>query len=280
MSKENGFLQLRRGIWEHVRNGQMNVNMLAIYVYILSEADTRTGTWMGCAQSICGALRLPLSTVKYALSKMDGVYIRRFIVRGRRFCHPILCHKFVLTNGPDVGRMLDALSSTSEKALAFFPDAVSPDIQPDHSEHVGRQKRRENRDERRKAKPRAAKPAAPADPRFRAFVDFAYRAFELKHGQKPDWSGKDFKNLTALLKRNQALTLAELERRWNHYSASTERFTVSRGDSLDYFCSKFDSFISGPICGPKEKVSASDAIAISLKNSGLDENGHLKPRFN
>jgi hypothetical protein len=162
MSKENGFLQLRRGIWEHVRNGRMNVNMLAVYVYILSEADTRTGIWNGCAQSIRGVLHLPLSTVKYALSKMDGIYIRRFMVPGRRFCYPILCHKFVLTNGPDVGRMLDALNSKSEKALAFFPEPISPDIQPEHSEDVGRQKRSKNREERKSQKIESTAPASQA----------------------------------------------------------------------------------------------------------------------
>jgi len=153
--KERGFLQLRRGIWQHVRNGQMNVNMLAIYIYILSEADTRTGIWKGCAQSIVSALRLPLSTVKYALSKMDGIYIRRFMVQGRRFCYPILCHKFVLTNGPDVGRMIDALNSANEKTLAFFPEPISPDIQLESVPDVGRQKRSENREERKKKEAQA-----------------------------------------------------------------------------------------------------------------------------
>jgi hypothetical protein len=129
-------------------------------------------------------------------------------------------------------------------------------------------------------KARAAKPAAPGDPRFQPFVDFAYRSFEAKHGQKPTWNGKDFNGLKALLKRNPNLTPAELERRWAHYAGSTEPFTAKQGDSLAYFCAKFDSFIDGPIYGPKEKVSATDAIAISLTNSGLDENGRLKARPN
>jgi hypothetical protein len=117
MSKENGFLQLRRGIWEHVRDGKMNVNMLAIYIYILSEADTRTGVWKGCAKSIASVLRLPLSTVKYGLSRLDGVYIKRFMVLGCHVCYPILCHRYLASNGTELGRMLDAINSTSEKDL-------------------------------------------------------------------------------------------------------------------------------------------------------------------
>jgi hypothetical protein len=94
---------------------------------------------------------------------------------------------------------------------------------------------------------RAAKPARPADPRSKAFVDFASRSYQRKHGQAPNWTGKDSQNLTALLRQNQTLTPSELERRWNHYTASTEPFTEKQGDSLAYFCTKFDSFIDGPI---------------------------------
>lgn len=100
--------------------------------------------------------------------------------------------------------------------------------------------------EKRKANP-AAKNPRPADPRYQSFVDFAYHSFEAKHRQPPAWAEKDFKNLKALLKRNQAHALEELERRWTHYLSSTEAFTVKQGDSLAYFCSKFDAFISGPI---------------------------------
>jgi hypothetical protein len=103
---------------------------------------------------------------------------------------------------------------------------------------------------RRESKP-AEKPTRTADPRFQSFFDFAFQSYQRKHGQAPNWSGKDRKNLTALLRQNQTLTPPELERRWNHYTASTELFTGKQGDSLAYFCTKFDSFIDGPIlAGP------------------------------
>lgn len=84
---------------------------------------------------------------------------------------------------------------------------------------------------RTESKP-ATKPARPAEPRFQAFVNFAFRSYERKHGQAPNWTGKDFKNLTDPLDRNPTLAPAELERRWNHYTASTEPFTTKQGDSL------------------------------------------------
>jgi hypothetical protein len=155
MSKENGFLQLRRGIWQHVRNGQMNVNDFAIYVYILSEADTRTGVWKGCAQSISAALKLPLSTVKYSLAKMDGKYIKRFMVLGHRTAYPILCHRYLASSSTHVGRMLDAINTTNERELQWFPpeplNSSSTHVLPD----VGRQKRSENREKRIKKEAQA-----------------------------------------------------------------------------------------------------------------------------
>ena len=121
-------------------------------------------------------------------------------------------------------------------------------VTPMSQEEV-RSQRSEVRD-RGQSKP-AAKPAPPADPRYQPFVDFAYGSFEAKHGQKPHWSARDFKSLKALLGQSQTLALTELERRWNHYSASTEPFTAKQGDSLAYFCAKFDSFIDGPILAGK-----------------------------
>jgi hypothetical protein len=49
MSKERGFLQLRRGLWEHVRDGSLTHTGALVYIYMLSQADTRTGIWKGGA---------------------------------------------------------------------------------------------------------------------------------------------------------------------------------------------------------------------------------------
>jgi hypothetical protein len=123
---------------------------------------------------------------------------------------------------------------------------------------------------REDSKTRAARPAAPADPRFQPFLDFAFQSFESKHGQKPNWGARDFKNLKALLEKNKTLTLTELSRRWNHYGGSTEPFTAKQGDSLAYFCARFDSFINGPITSqPKgatkhAKPSLGDNARITL----------------
>ena len=88
--------------------------------------------------------------------------------------------------------------------------------------------------------------------------DFAFKAFEGRFGQKPNWTVKDFVQLADLFKRRPELTLAEFARRWKFYMASTDPFLAKRGFSLAYFCANFDSFLSGPVQGKPggEKKSA------------------------
>lgn len=264
MSRSNGFLPLRRGLWEHVRDGRMSVTEGLAFVYICSQADTRSGIWKGCARSLSGELGIPGRTARDVLEKMEhGDYIRRFSVPGRHSCYPILIHKFAISQGEHDGEHLNALESKSPVDLAYFSreQGVERGV-----EHGAAQRIIDNRDKRRKQR---QDPAAsrPADPRYQPFFDFAYRFYERKHGQRPNWNGKDHKNLTALLGKNQTLTLAELEQRWNHYSASTERFTANQGDSLAHFCSRFDSFIDGPILAPPSGAKGGGrADAITARN--------------
>lgn len=279
MARDTGFFQLRRGLWEHLRDGRMSSTEALAFIYIGTQADTRNGIWKGSAKSLSGELGIPERTARDVLEKMEhGDYIRRFPRPGSHLCYPILVHKFLITSGEHNGEQLNALESMSPADLAYFSrehDVVRG--VEDSVEHGAAQKRSETvegtEQKKTKAKP-AAKTARPADPRFQQFVDFAYRTFEAKHRQKPTWSGKDFNSLKALLGKNQSLTLAELERRWTHYARSTEPFTTKQGDSLAYFCSKFDAFISGPIA-ERGKPNARDAIAQTIADSPLDENGRL-----
>jgi hypothetical protein len=142
--------------------------------------------------------------------------------------------------------MLDAISSTSERDLEFFKPENCSELGTQVCTEVAPQKIKENREERRKTKA-AAKNAPPADPRFQPFVDFAFEAFEQKHGQKPTWCGKHFKALSAMLASNKGLSADELQKRFTNFIGSTESFTQKQGDSLAYFCSHIDSFLTGPI---------------------------------
>ena len=223
MSKENGFLQLRRGVFEHVRDGRMSLIDYAVHSYITAQADTRTGIWNGSAGALAGELSLSRRKARRFLERLShGGYIKRFPVPGKHVCYPILIHKFSITDGQHRGEQLNAIASSSPVNLEYFTGQQEGEQRGQHrGEHVTPQKILETRNGRPetkpRTKPRAAKPAAPADPRYQPFVDFAYRSFEAKHGQKPHWSARDFKSLKALLGQSQTLALTELERRWQHY---------------------------------------------------------------
>jgi hypothetical protein len=228
----------------------MTIAQALAFVYICSEADTRTGIWKGCAKSLSVELGIPDRTARDVLEKMEhGDYIRRFAVPGRHSCYPILVHKFLITDGEHSGEQLDALNSIDANTLRYLPvetreQGVQCDVQ--HGvEHGAAQKRK--RIEKETEKKPTAKTTPPADSRFKPFLDFAFGAFTQKHRQKPTWGGKDFKALAAMLATNRSLEITELERRFENYLASTEAFTVKHGGSLAYFCAHTDSFLAGPI---------------------------------
>jgi hypothetical protein len=271
VSKANGFLQLRRGLWEHVRDGRLTHTEALTYMYMLTQADTRTGVWLGSAGALAGELAMPKSTAKYALAKLEGTYIRRFPVPGRHTCYPILLHKFLVTDGQHVGLRLDALSSVSPTSLVYVDKNDLQHVVSQVVQHIGPQKRIEKREQR---KTLSAKHAPRADPRFRPFLEFAFGAFEQKHGQKPTWGGKDYKALARMLASNKSMDTAELERRFRNYLGSTEAFTKKQGDSLAYFCAHADSFLSGPMLEPRKaaangKQTGSDLAVHNAKALGL-----------
>src|SRR6516164_1751502 len=121
MTRRNGFLQLRRGLWEHVWDGRMSATETLAFIYICSEADTRTGIWKGSANSLSGELGLTERTARDVLERLEhGGYIRRFAVPGRHSCYPILVHKFLITDGEHNGEQLNAMDSKSPTELAYY----------------------------------------------------------------------------------------------------------------------------------------------------------------
>jgi hypothetical protein len=55
-----------------------------------------------------------------------------------------------------------------------------------------------------------------------------------------------------MLTANKSLDAAELERRFQNFLASTEVFIQKQGYSLAHFCTHVDSFLTGPILGPRK----------------------------
>jgi hypothetical protein len=277
VSKSNGFLQLRRGLWEHVRDGRMSITEALTFIYICSEADTRTGIWKGSAKSLSGELGIPERTARDVLEKMEhGDYIRRFAVPGRHACYPILVHKFLITDGEHDGEHLNAIESTNPVDLRYFPPGQNVEEDGEHGvERGAAQKRIENRERRTEKEPRCQK-AAPGDPRFQPFFAFAFESFAVKHKRNPLWQGKDFSSLKRLLKGQSAelLPLERLTALWRSFLDSTDAFIVKQGDSLAYFCSNIDKFSDGPMLaapgkGTNGKPTATDLAMRNAAGLGL-----------
>jgi hypothetical protein len=164
MARDMGFFQLRRGIWEHVRDGRMTITEALALIYIGTQADTRNGIWKGSAKSLSGELGISERTARDVLEKMEhGDYIRRFTCPGRHSCYPILVHKFLITNGEHNGEQLNALASTSPVDLAHFPREESVERNGEHSVKRGAAQKRsetveEKPDAHSQATPRFALP--------------------------------------------------------------------------------------------------------------------------
>ena len=160
MSKENGFLQLRRGVFEHVRDGRMSLFDYAIHSYITSQADTRTGIWMGSAGALAGELSLSPRQARRFLERLSqGDYIKRFPVPGKHVCYPILVHKFAVTDGEHRGQQLNAIASTSPVDLRYF---FCEQRGGQKGEHVSSQKILETKDRRKKQEIESTAPAPQA----------------------------------------------------------------------------------------------------------------------
>jgi hypothetical protein len=55
LSNAAGFLRIRNGIWEHIKNGRLTANDWAVYITILHFADWQTGICTSNAQSLAAA---------------------------------------------------------------------------------------------------------------------------------------------------------------------------------------------------------------------------------
>lgn len=228
------------------------------FIYICSQADTRSGVWKGSAGALVTELGFHPRTARDLLERMEhGGYIRRFVSQGMRHCYPILIHKFPVTQGEHNGEVLDALSSTKQDGcldLRYISCEVHGEVDGEvHGEVHASQRRSENGDKR-------SKEGKPPDSRYGPFLEFAKSSFEAKHNRPPTWDcfGKDGSALAAFLRRAPHVALDVWQTHVLHYFDSTEPFTVKQGGSLAYFVSRFDTFSAGPILegGSNGKVTS------------------------
>src|SRR5580698_5698892 len=98
--RNNGYVQLRRGLFEHVQTGEMSYGECFLYTAILANADPATGVWISSAGMLSSYYSIPSRTCQDWMAKLEEKrYLRRFRVQGKRGQYPILVHKFQCTDG-------------------------------------------------------------------------------------------------------------------------------------------------------------------------------------
>ena len=246
MSKER-YIPIRPGISEYLLRGDISAFEFGVYVIVHLQADYGTGIWRGSAPRILNSAPrgAKLREVQRALEHLaDLGLLKHFHKHGQRGNFPFLINKFTVRSGALTGMRLNADKSESWQSPVYesCADDDAHGVAQDAPIQEVRSKKRRSKDQNP-----AANPGPPAETRFRPFVDFAFEAFEKQYGQKPTWTGKDFKALSTMLAANKGLVMDELQRRFSNYLASTERYTLDHGGALWYFCTHTDSFLAGPL---------------------------------
>lgn len=165
--RNRGYVQLRRGLFEHVQDGSMTYGEAFLYMAILANADPATGVWISSAGMLSSYYGIPHRTCRDWLTKLENKhYLRRFMVQGKHTQYPILVHKFQCTEGAMKGKRLNAWESTSYQDLKYegchdgagegamtvpqstregekkrnnsIPQAVLEDIYLEYPRHVGK----------------------------------------------------------------------------------------------------------------------------------------------
>ena len=246
MSNFGGYLQLRRAIFEHVRDGRLPHMEALAYIYMATQADTRTGVWIGSAGSLAGELCCNERSARWLLEGLSRKgYIRRFPVPGRHFCYPILVNKYLVTDGEHAGERLNAVASESWSALVFEKNGASCEHTVEHPVehvvgHIATQNRIKNREEKQHPKKRDA------DPRFKPIVDSFFEGTR-KLGIEPGCNSSDFGQLSSWLDANPSRPLENILTSLGNAFASSDPHPLRPGFRLREFLSHESKYQRGPL---------------------------------
>lgn len=128
----DGYVQLRRGILEHIDKGLMTYSQAGVYVCILLQADRKTGIWWGCALKLQahGPVGNDLKAMQRCLAYLQARgYIKCLREHGRRGNYPILINKYLVTDGGLRGKVLNAEKSRDYRHPVYddYQESVTDD---------------------------------------------------------------------------------------------------------------------------------------------------------
>lgn len=267
-----GFIQIRRGLEEHLENGTLGLFDLGIYLMIHLQANYETGVWWGSAAKLAATAPRDADAraIRRSIENLEQVgFIKRFHKQGKRGNYPVLLNKYQPQSGALTGKRLNAALSTDWRTPVYEScreDAVRTPSDRREDAPILKEERKETK------KNPAAKPAPP-DPRHKPFFDFAYEAFRKKHLQPPTWGAKHANGLRLFLAGHPQVNAEEWQRRYLNFLASTDPFYQQQKGSLLYFAGNFDRFIDGPILERKStngKPDTNEAVAITMQGAAIN----------
>lgn len=115
-NSENGFVPIRRGIYEHLKEGRITGQELMVYLLLHLKADHRTGIcYKISGPAIAGLLRISQRQANRLLARLEKKgYIKRLDHRGQVPYYPVVINKFLTSNG----LLIDAPNTKSLNEIA------------------------------------------------------------------------------------------------------------------------------------------------------------------
>jgi hypothetical protein len=267
-----GFIQIRRGLEDHLDAGRLSLFEAGVYLLIHFQANYETGIWVGSAPKILATAPrgTDLRNVQRAIERLREIgFLKVFHTHGRRGNYRALINRYEPQFGALKGMRLNADQSTSWQSPVYEPCGegalkTRPTRAENDAEDAPIPKEEVKKEER---KTLSAKPTPPADARFGPFLEFAKTSFEAKHKHPPTWDcfGKDGSALAAFLRRAPHVTLELWQAHVLNFFDSTEAFTLKQGGSLAYFVSRFDTFSTGPILEGGNNGIRNNAAAVKAE---------------
>jgi hypothetical protein len=215
-SGTSGYIQLRRGLFEHVRDGRLTFFEASLYVAILSDTNPSTGLCYGSAGLFAAVYGLTDRTCRDALEKLESKgYLRRFPTRGKHGSYPILVNKFRCSDGAMKGLYVNSGKSISwEKVFYESRDEGVDDDVNDSVNDSAASKRLETRNKKPEKEAELTLLSPPATPPVKPKIrlqDFPEAWNRLSGGlpKVQEFSDSRKKQVTARIR--QGITVARFE---------------------------------------------------------------------
>ncbi len=151
----SGYIQLRRGLSEHVRDGRLSFSEASLYVFMIMDTNPNTGVCFGSAGLFAAIYGISSRTCRECLENLEKKgYIRRFPIRGKHGSYPILINKFMCSIGAMKGKYVNISKSSSCNNIYYenCDDSVDESVNDDVNESVNDiagSKRLETRDKKK-----------------------------------------------------------------------------------------------------------------------------------